>query len=93
MSLTTHFLLGVSSPLFKALENRIFLLEVVRHPLYMLIQQTLNMERLLNDSLQFDFSNLNWVISDLSPAYGAGLLSAQFNSIPLSVKDIIDNRN
>ena len=49
--------------------------------------------KLLNDSLQFDFSNLNWVISDLSPAYGAGLLSAQFNSISLSVKDIIDNRN
>ena len=49
--------------------------------------------KLLNDSLQFDFKNINWVISDLSPAYGAGLLSAQFNNISLSVKDIINNRN
>ena len=49
--------------------------------------------KLLNDSLQFDFKNINWVISDLSPAYGAGLLSAQFNNISISVKDIINNRN
>jgi len=37
----------MSKPVFNALNNRLVFIEVVRHPLYMLIQQTLNMERLL----------------------------------------------
>ena len=48
--------------------------------------------KLLNESLQFDFKNINWVISDLSSAYGAGLLSAQYNDIEVNIKNIIDKR-
>jgi len=48
--------------------------------------------KLLNESLQFDFKNINWIISDLSSAYGAGLLSAQYNDIEVDIKDIIDKR-
>ena len=49
LNLTTHDLLGMSYPIFTGLKNRVIFIEVVRHPLYMLIQQTLNFERLLND--------------------------------------------
>ena len=38
----THYLLAFSEPIFKSLGERVFFIEVVRHPLYMLIQQTLN---------------------------------------------------
>ena len=38
----THNLLAFSKPIFDALKRRIFLIEIVRHPLYMLIQQTFN---------------------------------------------------
>ena len=38
----THHLLAFSEPIFNSLREKVVLLEVVRHPLYMLIQQTLN---------------------------------------------------
>lgn len=38
----THSLLCFSSPLFQALGRRLTFIEVIRHPLYMIIQQTLN---------------------------------------------------
>jgi len=38
----THALLGFSEPIFKALLGKVFIVEIVRHPLYMVIQQTLN---------------------------------------------------
>ena len=47
--------------------------------------------RLLNESLQFEFKSIKWIISDLSPAYGAGLISAQYNQIDVSIKDITKN--
>ena len=37
-----HNLLPVSKPLFLSLKNKVKFIEVVRHPLYMIIQQTLN---------------------------------------------------
>ncbi len=46
LNFVTHDLLSYSEPLLEALENRLTYIEVVRHPLYMIIQQTLNMERL-----------------------------------------------
>jgi len=46
LHLTTHDLLSMSKPIFDALDDRLIFVEVVRHPLYMLIQQTLNMERI-----------------------------------------------
>ena len=39
-------MLYYSEILFESLNNKLLFIEVVRHPLYMLIQQTLNMERI-----------------------------------------------
>lgn len=50
LNLTTHDLLSRSDPLFSALGNSVLLIEVVRHPLYMVIQQKLNMERLVDNA-------------------------------------------
>jgi hypothetical protein len=49
LNLTTHDLLSYSVPIFEGLGERVAFIEVVRHPLYMLIQQTLNFEKLLSD--------------------------------------------
>jgi len=46
----THNLLAFSEPVLKALGERVVLIEVVRHPLYMLIQQTLNQINLFDTS-------------------------------------------
>lgn len=53
LHLTTHNLLATSQPVFAALGNRVVFLEIVRHPLYQLKQQTLNMERLALDVRNF----------------------------------------
>ena len=37
-----HNLLSISEPIFRSLGNKVKFIEVVRHPLYMIIQQTLN---------------------------------------------------
>jgi len=50
LSLTTHDLLAYSEPVFKGLDKRVTFIEIVRHPLYMIIQETLNMERLFADA-------------------------------------------
>ena len=47
LNLTTHNLLSRSDPLISALGDSVIFIEVVRHPLYMVKQQQLNMERLL----------------------------------------------
>jgi hypothetical protein len=49
LNLTTHDLLSVSKPVFTGLAERLVFIEVIRHPLYMIIQQSLNMERLLDN--------------------------------------------
>jgi hypothetical protein len=49
LALTVHSLLSYSEPIWNALGKRCIFIEVVRHPLYMLRQQELNMERLLNN--------------------------------------------
>src|SRR3989338_5038995 len=53
LHLTTHTLLGMGEPVVNALGKRLTLIEVVRHPLYMLKQQALNMERLLSSARHF----------------------------------------
>ncbi|MBD3272121.1 MAG: hypothetical protein GF384_06255 [Elusimicrobia bacterium] len=53
LSLTTHNLLSFSEPIFKSLNERVIFIEVVRHPLYMIKQQTLNMESLVADVRDF----------------------------------------
>jgi len=48
LNLTTHNLLMDSQPLFDACHDQMTFIEVVRHPLYMVKQQALNMKRLFN---------------------------------------------
>ncbi len=43
----------------------------------------------LSDALSFHYKNIHWTFSELSPAYGAGILAARFNDIPVSLKDIL----
>ena len=49
LNLTTHDLLGSSDPIISAFGGRVLFIEVVRHPLYMVKQQKLNMDRLVNN--------------------------------------------
>jgi len=54
LSLTVHKLLSIAQPVLEALKERVVFIEIVRHPLYMIIQQTLNNEVLTNDIRDFD---------------------------------------
>lgn len=49
LNITTHDLLSVSDPVFEGVGFKTVFIEVVRHPLYMVKQQELNMERLVNN--------------------------------------------
>ena len=49
LHLTTHDLLSVSEPLIFSLGRRVTLIELVRHPLYMINQQVVNMKELLDN--------------------------------------------
>jgi hypothetical protein len=51
--LTTHNTLAISDPVFEGLGSRAVCIEIVRHPLYMLRQQELNMQNLLNTVRDF----------------------------------------
>tara|TARA_X000000950_G_C13845160_1_gene631982 strand:- start:864 stop:1685 length:822 start_codon:yes stop_codon:yes gene_type:complete len=53
LNLTTHNLLMDSKPLFKAYQDQMTFIEIVRHPLYMVKQQALNMKRLFNMARSF----------------------------------------
>lgn len=61
LHLATHQLLMASEPIFAALGDRIFFIEIVRHPLYMIKQQSLNMKRLLQHvrdfTIYFSYNN------------------------------------
>jgi hypothetical protein len=54
LSLTVHRLLCIAKPILEALNERAVFIEIVRHPLYMIIQQTLNNEILTNNVRDFD---------------------------------------
>ncbi|MDG2228514.1 MAG: hypothetical protein P8L74_00155 [Gammaproteobacteria bacterium] len=63
LSFVSHDLFSYSEPVFEALNDRLTFIEIVRHPLYMIIQQTLNMERLFTGSeardiqIYFEYQN------------------------------------
>jgi|TARA_B100001964_G_scaffold160342_1_gene176093 hypothetical protein len=42
LNYAVHNLLSFSNPIFRALNNKFFIIEVIRHPLYMIIQNTIN---------------------------------------------------
>lgn len=54
LPLTVHNLLSIAGPIFKALGERVVFVEIVRHPLYMAIQQTLNNERIVFTARHFN---------------------------------------
>jgi hypothetical protein len=53
LNLTIHNVLFASEPLWKGLGNRCVYIEVVRHPLYMIKQQALNMDNLIDNVRDF----------------------------------------
>ena len=62
MSFTTHDMLDFSDIIFKTFKKMVTFVEIVRHPLYMVKQQTVNMSELTNNNprdvaLYFDYNN------------------------------------
>ena len=59
--LTVHNLLMNAQPIFEALKGRLVFIEIVRHPLYMIIQQTLNNDKLIHTarhySVYYEYDN------------------------------------
>lgn len=53
LPITVHNLLLAAMPIFKALKDRVVFVEIVRHPLYMIIQQALNNERMIFNARDF----------------------------------------
>jgi hypothetical protein len=51
--LTTHRMAAYCAPIFEALRERVVLIEVVRHPLYMLVQTALNFESIIGTARHF----------------------------------------
>jgi N-acetylglucosamine kinase-like BadF-type ATPase len=43
----------------------------------------------VNDELKFNFSDIKWTFSKLSPAYGAGLLAGKVHNIDVHIPDIL----
>ena len=43
----------------------------------------------LNDDLRFNFPDIKWTFSSISPAYGAGILAAKIHNVDIKVSDII----
>ena len=50
LNIMAHDILSVSEPLFLGLKDRLSLIEIVRHPLYMIKQNFINMENVVNDA-------------------------------------------
>lgn len=51
--ITVHQLLSIADPIFEAMGNRAVFIEIIRHPLYMLIQQALNFEGIVLSTRDF----------------------------------------
>ena len=68
--LTTHQLTAISKPLFQSLGSRLFFIQLVRHPLYMIKQHEENIinvtSQIRNFGLQIEFNNQQ------IPAYALG---------------------
>ena len=45
--------------------------------------------KLLNEALQFDFKNIQWVFSDISSAYGAGIIASRYKGLNVSIDKIV----
>lgn len=47
--------------------------------------------KVLNDALQFEFKKIHWIFSNLSSAFGAGLMAAKFKNIKVSINKLVEN--
>jgi len=47
--------------------------------------------KLLNQSLEFEINNLQWLLSNISPAYTAGIMAAAARNINVSIEDVVKN--
>ena len=43
----------------------------------------------VNDELRFNFPDIKWTFSSISPAYGAGILAAKIHDVHVKVSDIL----
>lgn len=64
LNLTCHDIFYYSDILFKAFDKRLIFFEIIRHPLYMVIQQHINERELINNprDIQLKFNYLNYEI-------------------------------
>ena len=53
LPITVHNLLSIADPIFQGLNDRVVFIEIVRHPLYMIIQQALNNEHMVFNARDF----------------------------------------
>jgi len=60
LNVATHNMFAYSLPIFKALGSRCLLINMNRHPIYMIKQQALNMERLLDGNPKFFTVNFEY---------------------------------
>ena len=47
--------------------------------------------KLLNQALEFDIKNIHWVLSDISPAFSAGIIAGASKNINVSIEKIVKN--
>jgi len=81
LNLAVHNLLSYSEPIWQALRDRCVFIEIVRHPLYMVRQQALNMSHLFGDVRHFE---VNYAHKGLDlPYYIHGWEKDYLNSNPL----------
>ena len=45
--------------------------------------------RSINQELRFQFPDIKWTFSAISPAYGAGLMAARLYDIDVKISDIL----
>ncbi len=88
LHLTTHNLVGYSEPIFAGLGDRAVFIEIVRHPLYMIKQQDLNMEDLTSCVRDFDFQFQHKNHQVPFYAFGWEDLFASSNSIEKAIYSI-----
>ena len=84
LNINTHNSLNVAETLFEALSDKLIFVEVVRHPLYMLRQQTLNMENLKN-TRDFNFYYNKNGIEYPSFAYGWELKYKKYKPVEKAI--------
>ena len=86
LNIATHNLFPYSLPIIQALGDRCIFLEMERHPLYMIKQQTLNMDRLLQDNPKY--FTVNFDFNGVSMPYFTKGWESQFISLNSTEKSI-----